>query len=128
MAKDRLYTALFRVSFSERSEVHADSTADFLGARMEEHLDDDDTVRVMQVVCIDEPLMLAETLVRLELARNELVRLRYRDTMSLAQEVDKVIWKLSHQVSDDDPLPNDYDYNRIVAIAEALDRGENPLY
>lgn len=110
------------------SDVHADKTAEHLKERIGEQIEDEDTVRVTQIACIGEPLHLDEVLARLRVARNELVRLHYRDTMSLAQELDKVIWKLRGQVSDDDPLPNDYDYNRIVTIAEALNRGENPLY
>lgn len=128
MAKDRSYLAQLQVGFMAKSDVYADQTADYLKARVDEHLDEDDSVRVTQVVCTDEPLRPEETLIRLKIARNELVRLRYKDTMSLAQELDKVIWKLRKLVSDDDPLPNDYDYNRIVNIAEALNRGENPLY
>jgi len=61
------------------------------------------------------------------MARNELATLHYKDTMDIAQLVDQVIWKLLQLSGEDDPLPNDYDYNRIIRIKKALDRGEYPL-
>lgn len=128
MTKPRPYIAQFRVGYTAISDVHAEKTAEYLEARLEEVLDEDDTVRVTQVVCMGEPLVKEETLNRLRLARNELCRLEYRDAMNFAQQLDMVIWKLIKRASDDDPLPNDYDYNRIVEIMHSLQRGENPLY
>lgn len=126
--KIRPYIAQVRVGFLSESSVHADSTMDWIKARIEDQLDEDDTVRITQIVCVGEPETREETLTRLRLARNELIRLHYKDTMDLAQQIDKVIWMLIKRASDDDSLPNDYDYNRVVRIAEALNRGENPLY
>ena len=128
MAKLRPYIALYRVAFGAESDLLADQQAEFLKARIEEHLEDDETARVTQVAGAGEPLHQDEALARLRLARNELIRLRYKDAMYVAQEVDKIIWKLRGQVGDDDPLPNDYNYNRVSEILQALDRGENPLY
>jgi len=128
VAKSRPYIIQLRVGVTAESDLLADKIADNLSARVEEFLDDGDTSRVMQVVCLGEPLRMEEQITRLKIARNELIRLRYKDTMSMAQSLDQVIWKLMKQVTDDEALPNDYNYNRIVEIAEALDRGENPLY
>jgi len=117
-----------RIAFLSESDVHAEQQMDWVKARIEEQLDEDDTVRVTQIVCIGEPETKEETLTRLRLARNELIRLEYKDTMNIAQQVDMVIWMLVKRVNDEDPLPADYDYNRVVRIAEAFKRGENPLY
>jgi hypothetical protein len=128
VAKPRPYIIQIRVGLTADSDVHADHTADHLQARLEETLEDDDTVRVTQVALAGEPLVQEEVLTRLRLGRNELARLPYKNTMNLAQEVDKIIWMLIKRADDDDALPNDYDYNRIVNITKALRRGENPLY
>lgn len=128
MPKTRPYIAQIRVGFDSESDVHAEETTDHLVARLEEHLDEDDTVRCTQIVCMGEPLTKEETLTRLRLARNELCRLDYRDAMNLAQQIDMVIWKLIKRADDDDALPNDYDYNRIIEVVHALRRGENPLW
>ena len=128
MAKERPYIAQVRIGFMSDSDVHAESQMDWIKARIEEQLDDDDTVRTTQIVCFGDPETKEETLTRLRLARNELCRLNYKDTMNLAQQVDMVIWKLIKRSDDEDSLPNDYDYNRVIRVAESLKRGENPLY
>lgn len=110
------------------SDVHAEAQMDWIEARIHEQLDDEDSVRTTQIVCFGEPETKEETLTRLRLARNELCRLNYKDTMNLAQQLDKVIWMLIKRVDDEDSLPNDYDYNRVIKITEALKRGENPLF
>jgi len=48
--------------------------------------------------------------------------------MYLAQELDKVKWKQLKRAGEEAPHPNDYDYNRIIELTEALQRGENPLF
>lgn len=128
MAKSRPYIAQVRIGFMGESDVHADTQMDWIVARIHEHLEDDDTVRMTQLVCVGDPETKEEVLTRLRLARNELCRLGYKDTMNLAMEVDKVIWMLIKRASDEDSLPNDYDYNRIIRVTEALKRGENPIY
>lgn len=128
MPKLRPFIAQVRIGLGAESEIHAESQLDYLCAQLTEHLDDDDSVRVTQIVHAGEPEVQEETLTRLRLARNELVRLNYKEGMDLAQQLDMVIWKLIRLASDDDSLPNDYNYNRIVTIAHALKRGENPLY
>ena len=128
MAKERPFILQFRAGITAASDIHAEHIADHLVARMEETLDEDDNVRWTQIADSGEPLVLEETLTRLRLARNELCRLHYKDAMNIAQQVDQIIWMLIKRASDDDSLPNDYDYNRIVKITESLQRGENPLY
>lgn len=128
MAKERPYIAQVRIGFMSDSDVHAEAQMDWIEARIHEQLDDEDSVRTTQIVCFGEPETKEETLTRLRLARNELCRLNYKDTMNLAQQLDKVIWMLIKRVDDEDSLPNDYDYNRVIKITEALKRGENPLF
>lgn len=128
MPKTRTYIAQLRVAFTAESDVHAEAQVDWLKARLEEQLDEDDTVRATQIVCFGEPETKEETLTRLRLARNELIRLNYKDAMNLAQQLDMMIWMLIKRASDEDVLPNDYDYNRIIRVSHALKRGENPLF
>jgi hypothetical protein len=128
MPKPRPYIAQVRVGFTSESDIHAESTMDYVKARIEEQLEDDDTVRITQIAVVGEPLVQEETLTRLRLARNELVRLEYKDTMNLAQQLDMVIWMLIKRSKDEDAFVDQYDYNRIIRIAESLKRGENPLY
>lgn len=128
MGKVRPYIAQVRIAFEAESDVHAESRMDWIKARINEQLDEDDTVRVTQLVSFGEPETKEEVLTRLRLARNELIRLSYKDAMNLAQQLDMMIWMLIRRASDDDPLPNDYNYNRVILIAEALKRGENPIY
>lgn len=124
----RTYIAQLRVGFDADSDVHAEATAEGFVDRLNEVLEEDDTARVTQVLCIGEPLREDEVINHLRLARNDLARLHYRDTMNLAQQVDMVIWKLAQISSDEDSLPNDYDYDRIIRLKEALNRKENPLW
>ena len=90
-------------------------------------MDEEDTARVTQVICIGESLRDDEVLNRLRVARNELTKLHYKDTMDLAQQVDMVIWKLQSLLNGENDLPSDYDYNRIIEIKQAIGRGEWPM-
>ena len=128
MAKLRPYLAQVRVGYEAANDFEAEATAERFVSRIEEDLEEDDTARVTQVVCIGEALREDEVINRLRIARNELATLHYKDTMDIAQLVDQVIWKLLQLAGEDEALPNDYDYNRIIRIKKALDRGEYPLY
>ncbi len=129
MPKLRPFIIQFRVGALARSDVHAEALAERLVSRMEEHLEEDDTVSWTQITEVGEPAKQEEVITRLALGRNELIRLHFKDTMALAQELDRVIWKLTQRVEDDETeLPNDYDYNRVIEVEKALNRGENPLY
>ena len=128
MAKLRTYIAMFRVAFGARDDRHAEATADHLDARISEHLDDRDTVRITQLFSLGDPTRAEEYINHLKIARNDLCRLSYKDTMNIAQLVDRVVWKLEKMVPEDEATPNDYDHNRILRVYEAISRGENPLF
>lgn len=128
MAKLRTYIAMFRVAFGARDDLHAQSVADHLDARMSEHLDDKDTIRLTQLFTLGDPTRAEEFINHLKLARNDLCRLPYRDTMDIALLVDKVIYRLEKMVPEDESIPNDYDHNRILQVHAAISRGENPLF
>lgn len=122
----RTYIAMLRVVFDARSDLHANGTAHWFREHIESTLEPNDNVDVTQVFCYGDGSKPDEVINRLKTARNELIRLRYRDTMDIAQLVDQVICKLEHQVGEDELAPN-YDYTRIYEFSKIIEKGEEPL-
>ena len=127
MSRLRTYLAMYRVAFTAPSNLHANSTAEWLRQHIESTLDPGDTVDTTQVFAFGDDSAPDELINLLKKSRNELTRLKFRDTMNLAQQLDIVIWKLQSHVSADDDLAPNYDWNRIIEVAAALDRREDPL-
>lgn len=94
---------------------------------MEDTLEPRDDVTVTQVTPYGDDLIPDEYLNVLKRARNILVRLRHKDTVWLAEELDKRIILLQLRMMDEDAHAPNYNYNRISTILELIDKGEEPL-
>lgn len=128
MPASNTYIAVLRVAFASADEVNAQAKAEKLEEEIEEHLEEEDTVRTTQLFSLGDPVRPEEMINHLKIARNDLCRLPYADCMNLAQSLDRVVWMLEKTVPEDDAIPNDYDWNRIIEIKHAVVRGENPLF
>lgn len=126
MSKLQTYVAVLRVVYSSRSPVHAERTAEWFRDHVEHILDPDDEVTLTQCLSFGAPETPEAQILALRKARNELVRLKYTDTVAAAQQLDMFIFRLERNLHDNDVLP-DYDYNRIVDITSLIDAGKEPL-
>lgn len=124
----RTYISMLRIVFSARSDGHANKTAEWFKDHLEsEVLEPNDDVKVTQVLAYGDLASPDEDINVLKRARNVLVRMKYKDTMYLAEEVDKRICLLQARMMDEDALAPNYDWNRIDAIMKLIDKGEEPL-
>lgn len=123
----RTYVSMLRIVFGARSDEHARRTAEWFEEYIRGTLEPSDDVSVTQVLCYGDSQAPDEQINRLKLARNELIKLRYRDTMYHAQEIDKMICKLQAKAMDEEALAPNYDWNRIDEIMKLIDQGEEPL-
>jgi hypothetical protein len=123
----RTYISMLRVVFSARSDEHAKRTASWFKEHLEQVTEPRDDVSVTQVTAYGDDLAPDENINVLKHARNILIRLKYKDTMYIAEELDKRICLLQLRMLDEDAHAPNYDYNRIDTIMKLLDAGEDPL-
>jgi hypothetical protein len=123
----RDYIACYRVAFAARSELHARRTAEHFRQHIESTLDEGDTVDTTQLFVFDGASTPEQIVNHLKIARNDLCRLGYSDTMNIAQLVDQVIWRLEQHVTEDDEVPENYDWNRVPTVFDMIKRGVEPL-
>lgn len=123
----RTYISMLRVVFSARSDEHAKRTAHWFKEHLETTLEPRDDVSVTQVTAYGDDLIPDEALNVLKQARNILIRLKYKDTVYIAEEMDKRICLLQARMLDEEAHAPNYDYNRIDTIMKLLDAGEEPL-
>jgi len=114
-----------RVVFGATSEAHALRIARHFRKRVEEHLEDDESVTVLQTDQFGQYEQPETEIHKLREARNILLRLQFSDCHATAQFLDRIAWFLeSGQVEVES---NSYDWNRIAEIAEQVLKGGNPL-
>lgn len=123
----RTYISMLRVVFAARSDEHAKRTALWFKDHLESTLEPNDDVDVTQVLAYGDEQVPDENLNILKRARNILIRLKYKDTMYIAEELDKRICLLQAKMMDEDAMAPNYDWNRIDTIMRLLDQGEEPL-
>lgn len=123
----RTYISMLRVVFSARSDEHAKRTALWFKDHLETTTEPNDDVSVTQVTAYGNDLAPDESLNVLKHARNILIKLKYKDTMYIAEELDKRICLLQAKMMDEDAMAPNYDWNRIDTIMQLLDKGEEPL-
>lgn len=123
----RTYISMLRVVFAARSDEHAKRTALWFKDHLESTTEPNDDVSVTQVTAYGNDLAPDESLNVLKHARNILIKLKYKDTMYIAEELDKRICLLQAKMMDEDAMAPNYDWNRIDTIMHLLDAGEEPL-
>lgn len=121
----RPYFTLLRVVFGASSEAHAIRTAEHFAARVEEHLEEDDSVVILQTAQFGQYEQPESEIHILRQARNILLRLHFSDTHATAQFIDRIAWFLESGQMEVES--NNYDWNRISEIAEQVLKGGNPL-
>lgn len=125
MARELPYFALLRVVFGATSEAHAIKTAEHFAARVEEHLDDDDSITILETAQWGQYEQPEAQIHHLRRARNILLALPFSDCHATAQFIDRIAWFLESGQTEVDS--NSYDWNRISEIAEQVLKGGNPL-
>lgn len=124
----RTYVSMLRIVFGARSEGHAKATADWFRDHLEEEiLEPGDDVKVTQVLAYGDAVAPDEDINCLKRARNILVRLKHKDTVWLAEEIDKRICLLEARMLDEEAIAPNYDWNRIDTIMKLIEQGEDPL-
>jgi len=101
------FVGTIRIAFTDVSEISATITMDRLAEICAEHLDEDDSVVVSQVVPFSTPTSPEEVLNVLKRARNALIRSRLQPAYDIARELDMQIWQI------DPTLLGQYDYSRM---------------
>jgi hypothetical protein len=125
MARKSPYFTLLRVVFGAISEAHALRTARHFAKRIEEHLEDDDSVIILQTEQFGQYQQPETEIHKLREARNILLRLQYSDCHATAQFLDRIAWFLESGQTEVEA--NSYNWNRIMEIAEQVLKGSNPL-
>lgn len=125
MARKSPYFTLMRVVFGAISEAHALRTSRHFARMIEEHLEEDDSIEVLQVSQFGQYEQPEAEIHKLREARNILLRLQFTDCHATAQFLDRIAWFLaSGQV---EVTANNYDWNRIADVAKQVLDGGNPL-
>jgi hypothetical protein len=119
------YFTLLRVVFGAISEGDALRTARHFSRRIEEHLEDEDSVTILQTEQFGQYQQPEADIHRLRTARNILLRLPYTDCHATAQYLDRIAWFLASGQTEVEA--NNYNWNRIAEIAEQVLKGRNPL-
>jgi len=126
MAQRKLpFFTLLRVVFGAETEGHALRTARHFAKRIEEHLEDDDSVTILQTAQFGQHEQPEAEIHQLRKARNILLRLQYNDCHATAQFLDRIAWFLESGQTEVEA--NNYDWNRISEITEQVLKGRNPL-
>lgn len=125
--RSRTFVAMLRIVFSAREEMHAKRTAEWFARQLEETLEPSDDIKVTQVLAYGDSPSPDEEINMLKRARNILVKLNYKDTMYLAEEIDKRICLLEARMIDEDAHAPNYDYSRIEKVMKLQQAGEDPL-
>lgn len=124
----RTYVSMLRIVFGARSEGHAKATADWFRNHLEDEiLEPNDDVKVTQVLPYGDLMAPDEDINVLKRARNILVRMKYKDTMYIAEELDKRICLFEARMMDEEAHAPNYDWNRIDTIMKLIEQGEDPL-
>jgi hypothetical protein len=126
------YVATFRAVYEADDEVEAMLIADTIEQNGKRDLEDDegDTLDVTQVMAFKDSKNITpqETLYALRKARNVLIRVRFKDCYLLAQEVDKVVHYMSHNMVPNEPYAPPYDYGNFLEIAHQIVKyGKDPM-
>lgn len=119
------YFSLLRIVFGARSEAHAIQTGEHFASRVEEFLEEGDSVEVLQTSQFGQYETPVQEIHILRQARNILLRLPHTDTHATAQMLDKFAWYLETGQTELDV--NNYDFNRVSRIADEVLKGGNPL-
>lgn len=124
------YFVTFRAIIYAPSEVDAiswaEETAD--AARATLIPEDGDDFYVTQITPYNAEITPQETVTTLRLARNVLIRTRYKDCYEVAQQIDKFAHELERR-TDENSKGVTYDWTRFMEIAkEILDGGAGPIH
>jgi hypothetical protein len=126
------YVATFRAVYEAEDEVEAMLIADTIEQNGKRDLEEEegDTLDVTQVMAFKDAKNITpqETLFALRKARNVLIRVRFKDCYLLAQELDKVIHYMSHNMEPNEAYAPPYDYGNFLEIAHGiLKNGKDPM-
>lgn len=119
------YFTLLRIVFGATSEADALRTAKHFERRIDEHLEDEDSVTILQTEQFGQYEQPESDIHKLRTARNILLRLPYSDCHATAQFLDRISWFLAS--GQNEVESNSYNWNRIAEIAEQVLKGRNPL-
>ncbi len=123
------YVATIRLTYKAEDDVEAQLIAELARERAESELDtqeDEDEAILTQVTSFAVAVEPRELLTRLALARNDLIRTRYRECFELARQLDQLSDALQKRLMPDEVT--DYDFGHFIEIAgKVLNEGANPL-
>lgn len=119
------FFSIMRIVFGAHNETHALKTAEHFEARIEEVLEEGDSIEVLQVSQFGQYEQPEKEIHTLKQARNILLRLQFSDCHATAQFIDRIAWFLESGQTEVDS--NSYDWNRISVIAAQVLKGGNPL-
>jgi hypothetical protein len=125
MASKSPYFTILRVVFDASSEAHALRTAQHFSDRVEEFLEEGDSISTLQTAPFGQYEQPEQQIHALRLARNILLGLQFSDCHATAQFLDRIAWFLASGQTEIDA--NNYDWNRIAEIADQVLKGGNPL-
>ena len=113
---EQAFVACLRIAFTAESDVVAAVVADNCARNASRDLDDDDTVVVTTVENLfSESFTPEEAAVKLESARNIMLRLQDKDSFEIARWLDQFAWGLRHGGE-----TAGYDYGHIFDVAKEL--------
>lgn len=122
------YVATIRLAYTADDDVEAQLIAELARERAESELDteeDKDEAILTQVTNFAVAVEPRELLTRLTLARNDLIRTRYRECFELARQLDILSDALQKRLMPDEVT--DYDFGRFLEVAgKVLNEGANP--
>lgn len=116
------FIALIQAAYEAEDEAEARLIAERLVDNASQDLEPEegDEVWLNQLVCIDaQQVTPDESVVRLRVARNALIKTRNRRCIDQARELDKLIWQMVHDSLDSDSLAG-YDYTAFLDVCEAI--------
>lgn len=120
------FVATFRVLLESPTEVEAQVAAEALSETIEEHLDEGDDLRLMEVINADNAATYHELALTLRVARNKLLATKKRDAYDLARQLDQMAWDI-HVAASSNNLNPSYDHGKFIDVARAVWDGSNPL-
>lgn len=128
---DPLWVATLRAIFRAEDEVSAIMIADQIKVNGQRDLeeDDGDTLDVTQVTQNLLTISPQETVQLLRRARNQLIRVRVKDCLDTARELDKCIYMLANRSERDAGIElAGYDYAGFMDIVQEVLAGGNPIH
>lgn len=122
-----IYVATLRAIFEATDDAQAMLIADKIrengSVDLNDDDDSDDDLFVTQVTSNSLDISPEETIQLFRHARNALIRLKVKECVDLARELDKWIFRLVKRVPDE----SNYDYGHFMDVVEDVLNGGNPI-